>query len=80
MRVQVRLFATLRKYLPAGHTGDVLTIELPESATAADAVAQLGIPPDHARMIVIGRTQIPFETPLADGQEINVFPPLAGGA
>lgn len=80
MQVRVRLFATLRKYMPAGSSGDTLTVELPDGAAVRDAIATLGIPPEHARMIVSKDEQLEPTALLQDGQEINLFPPLAGGA
>ncbi len=80
MRVQVRLFATRRTAFPAGHPGATLTVALERDATAADPTARLGSPAAQARLLVLGGALVPFATPLADGQEINGFPPLAGGA
>jgi molybdopterin converting factor small subunit len=79
MKVHVKLFASLRKYLPPGSGGDRLTLELPDGAAVRDAIAQLGIPLEHARMIVSKNEQLESTSPLQDGQEINLFPPLAGG-
>jgi len=31
-------------------------------------------------MLVAGDTYVEAETPLTDGQQLNIFPPLAGGA
>jgi len=43
-------------------------------------VERLGIPPKHAGMLVCGDDYLERSSPVRDGQEINVFPPLAGGA
>jgi molybdopterin converting factor small subunit len=80
MRVQVKLFATLRKYMPAGVGGDTLTVDVPDGATVADLVARLGIPTDHARMAVAAGEQLELTARVPAGVEINLFPPLAGGA
>jgi sulfur-carrier protein len=79
MRVQVKLFATLRKYMPPGSAGDTLTVDVPEDATVADLVARLGIPVDHARMAVAAGEQLDLAARVPVGVEINLFPPLAGG-
>ena len=79
MRVQVKLFATLRKYMPAGSAGDTLTVDVPEDATVADLIVRLGIPVDHARMAVAAGEQLDLAARLPVGVEINLFPPLAGG-
>ena len=79
MRVTIRLHATLRKYLPAGADGNAVRIDVPAGATVADAVARLGIPPDHAKMMVSGGEHLEPNSALRDAQEVNVYPPLAGG-
>ena len=79
MRIRVKLHATLRKYLPAGAHDNIVAVELPASATVADLVVHLGIPPAHARMVVSGNETLEPQSPLRDGQELNIFPPLAGG-
>jgi molybdopterin converting factor small subunit len=80
MRVQVKLFATLRKYMPAGSAGDTLSVDVPDDATVGDLVAHLGIPVAHARMAVAAGEQLDLAARLPAGVEINLFPPLAGGA
>jgi molybdopterin converting factor small subunit len=80
MKVRVKLFATLRKYAPAAAGDATLTLELADGAAVRDAIAALGIPADRARMIVSDNEQLAPTSPLRDGQEINLFPPMAGGS
>jgi molybdopterin synthase sulfur carrier subunit len=80
MKVQVKLFASLRKYLPSGARDDTITLDVPEGATVAEIVTRLGIPGEHARMAVCGGKQVETSTPIADGQQVSLFPPLAGGS
>jgi molybdopterin converting factor small subunit len=77
MRVTVKLYGPLRRFLAAGANEAVL--DLPEGAAVADAVAALGIPPEHAQMIISGEDQLSPTSVLHDGQEFDLFPPLAGG-
>ncbi|MBI4519032.1 MAG: MoaD/ThiS family protein [Deltaproteobacteria bacterium] len=80
MCITVKLHATLKKHLPAQATGDAVVIEVAEGATVADVIRQLGIPPRHAGMTVSGDELLDPAAVLKDGQEINLFPPLAGGS
>jgi len=80
MIVQVKLFATLRKYHPAGESNDPAPIELPDGATVADLLARLGIPPTHAGMVISRDEKLALQALLVDGQEVILFPPIAGGA
>ncbi len=76
--VSVTLFATLKKYLPAGHSASV-SLTLPAGSVVQDAVEALRIPREQAGLLVTGSIYIEPQTPLADGQELSIFPPLAGG-
>jgi molybdopterin converting factor small subunit len=77
--ISVKLFATLKKYLPPGKE-DGISLTLPAGATVQDAIDALKIPREHAGMLVAGDTYVQAETPLTEGLQLNVFPPLAGGA
>jgi molybdopterin synthase sulfur carrier subunit len=79
MRISVTLHGTLRRFLPAGSSGNAAGLDMPEGATVADVVARLGIPPDHTKMMVSGDEYLETTSILHDGQEVNLFPPLAGG-
>ena len=78
IKVRVNLFATLRKFLPPG-ADEGVTLELAAGSTVSDAISTLGIPADHAGMVVSDDDQVEAGSPLRDGQELSVFPPLVGG-
>jgi molybdopterin converting factor small subunit len=77
--ISVRLFATLKKYLPPG-SEEGATLTLPTGSTVLDAIDALKIPYEHAGMLVAGDTYVEKDTPLTDGLQLSIFPPLAGGA
>ncbi len=79
MTVTVKLFAALKKFLPPGSENGV-TLKLSMGSTVQDAIDALGIPSDHAGMLVCKNEYIEAEALLSDGQELSIFPPLAGGA
>lgn len=82
MRVDVKLFASLRKKLPpsSGRPAGKGTIELPDAATLADLIRHLDIPPDLAQMVLVNGEQTrEFGRALTDGDQISIFPPVAGG-
>ena len=79
MRITAKLHGTLRKYLPKGSQENAMLVEVPAAATVADVVDRLGIPRNHARMFVYGDEHLAASSVLHDGQELNIFPPLAGG-
>ena len=80
MRIRTLLFATYRDL--AGT--DELEIELPGGATAGDLVDRLRrrqgldwLPSDPA--LAVNQIYAPLSTPLADGDEVALLPPVAGG-
>jgi molybdopterin converting factor small subunit len=77
--VSVKLFATLKKYLPPG-SEEGTSVKLPTGSTVLDVIDALKIPRDHAGMLVAGDTYVEKETLLTEGLQLSIFPPLAGGA
>ena len=80
MKVEVRLFATLQPYLPAGAHGDGVSLELPPGTTVRDVVESLKIPSGLAWLAVVNGRDAAPEDVLSPGDEVAMFPPLAGGA
>ncbi|PYN23080.1 MAG: hypothetical protein DMD99_14940 [Candidatus Rokuibacteriota bacterium] len=80
VRVEVRLFATLAAFLPAHGRDGVADLEIPDGSTVADVAHYLGIPPDHARVVLVNGRDIGSETHLAACDVVTIFPPLAGGS
>jgi molybdopterin converting factor small subunit len=79
MRVRVTLNASLRRYAPGDGSGNVAELELPAGANVAAVAAALAIPAGRAAMAVLDGAQVTADTVLADGAELGLFPPLAGG-
>lgn len=77
MKVQLKLIATYRDYLPPENKGKAL-IDVPEGITAATIVAELGVPIEESVILVDGRSPNPGET-LQEGSVVFVFPATAGG-
>jgi molybdopterin converting factor small subunit len=80
MNVEVRLFALLERYLPAGSEGDGVSLDVPPGTTVRDVVESLKIPGEPSCLTVINGRDAPPEQVLAPGDVLSMFPPLAGGA
>lgn len=78
MLIEVRLYATLRAHLPAESQGDTVRLTLAAGATVETALARLGLVGRPATVLVGGR-QANGSRMLADGDRLDVFPPLEGG-
>jgi len=77
--VQVRLYATLRRYRPEVKLGESLPMELPEGSTVGQLIARLGIPTRVVKNIFVNHRQQGPEYVLQNGDEVAIFPPVAGG-
>jgi molybdopterin synthase sulfur carrier subunit len=81
VKVRVRLFAALREAVGRGE----LELELPAAATAEEAWRHLVLATpalaDRRRGLAasVNRHYAPFDTPLADGDEVVFIPPVSGG-
>jgi molybdopterin converting factor small subunit len=81
MKVEVRLFATLRAYLPPGNDGTKAVLEFPTGARLGDVIERLGIPPQLAQLVMIdGLHETDRDRILLDGATVSIFPPVAGGS
>lgn len=79
MHVRVKLFATLSRYFGDAIPGTPFEIEVPDGASLADLVNQLKLPHEEVKVIFVnGRTR-PMDWVPAAGDEIGIFPLLAGG-
>ena len=78
MKIKVKVFATLRKYAPDESSGQQ-ELELAEGATVGDALTRLKIPEREVAFVFVNSARKKLDEPLAEGDELGVFPPIAGG-
>jgi MoaE-MoaD fusion protein len=78
VRVRVRLFAALRERVGAAER----EIELREAARAEDVWPALGMPEEAPTglLYAVNKSYAAPETPLSDGDEVALIPPVSGGA
>ncbi len=77
MKVNVKLIATYREYLPPECKGKTV-IEVEEGTTAVSLLASLGVPIEESVVLVNGRSPQPDEI-LTEGVTIASFSAVAGG-
>lgn len=80
MRVRTLLFATYRDMAGA----ESLDLELPSGATAGDLVNRLRARQGLERLpaepaLAVNEVYASLSTPLSDGDEVALLPPVAGG-
>ena len=70
----MKLFASLRQFGP-----DRQVLDLPPRATIDDVVRTVGIPESIRLLRIVNGEHRPANEPLKDGDELALFPPIAGG-
>jgi len=80
IRIEARLYATLRKYHPEGKVGEALVRELAEGTTVQELLeGELRVPPNEIKTVFVNGMSRSFDYVLADGDRVGIFPPVGGG-
>jgi molybdopterin converting factor small subunit len=80
MKITVKLMAALRSKLPPGSQGGKAELDVEPHTTVAGVLDQLGIGHGHVHLVMInGTMETDRQKALHDGDELVVFPPVAGG-
>jgi molybdopterin converting factor small subunit len=79
MRVHVKLFATLRRYVDGAAYGVPFEVDLPEGATIADLIRQLNLPAEEVKVAFVNARARPEDWRLEPDDEVGIFPPVGGG-
>jgi molybdopterin converting factor small subunit len=80
MTIRVKLMASLRSKLPPGSQLGTAQLQLDEGATVTTLLDQLGIAGGHVHLVMVnGEMEPDRQRRLTDGDEVVVFPPVAGG-
>ncbi len=79
IRVNVRLFATLRRFYPDYDPEKGIDVKVEEGSTIEKLIRILQLPEEEARVILInGKSKMTTDT-IKDGDQIHIFTPLGGG-
>jgi molybdopterin converting factor small subunit len=79
IRVEVKLFATLRRQFPDLRVGEAMSVTLPEEATVARLVNKLALPEEQVKVVFVNGTIRKDDYGLTDGDEVGIFPSVGGG-
>jgi len=77
--VEVRLYASLRKYHPNRGSSEALIIELDDKANLANLVDKLKIPKEEIAITMVNGRQEEKSYFLQEGDRIGLFPLIGGG-
>jgi molybdopterin converting factor small subunit len=79
MKVEVRVFATLRQYMPGLGIGEPKIVEVPEGMTFAELRDMLKLPAKEVKIVMCNNLQADFDALVKDGDRITYIPAVAGG-
>lgn len=82
MPVQVKLYGALRRYRPPEADGaphHPFAISLQPEMSVHDLARQLGIPDGLVNAAAVNGEAVAADCRLQEGDEVNLFPPAAGG-
>ena len=79
MKVEVAVFATLRRYVPDLRLGEAKTLEVEPGCTMAQLRDRLGLPADEVKVVMRNHVQAGLQEEAQDGDRIVFFPVVAGG-
>jgi molybdopterin synthase sulfur carrier subunit len=78
MRIRVKLIGALRKQLP--NSQGSAEIEVESGATVGSALEKLELPAGRIHLVMVnGEMEHDRARSLSDGDEVTLFPPVAGG-
>ena len=79
MEIEVKLFATLRDYLPKGSGRFSCKMDVNVSTRVQEVLSRLKIPEEMPKIILINGVHGKKEQILKEGDVLSIFPPVAGG-
>ena len=83
MKVAFKLFASLTDYLPAQRNGNRIDLDVEDGTTVAELIARFQVPERSAHLVLVNGRFVPPPArathQLSDGDELAVWPPIAGG-
>jgi molybdopterin converting factor small subunit len=80
MVIRVKLMASLRNKLPPGTPGGTAQLDVEPGTTVAALLDRLGLAGAQVHLVMVnGSMERDRQRALIDGDELVIFPPVAGG-
>jgi len=79
MRIEVNLYATLKRYMENETGGKSSAIDVEDGVGVKDIIQKLKIPGNLVKLIFINGVHAKKDTILKDGDRLGLFPPVGGG-
>ncbi len=79
MKIEVKLFANFREFLPPDSKGYGCVLEVEEGITIGEVLRRFKIPDSIPMIALVNGLHRSAEEPLQAGDVLSIFPPVAGG-
>jgi len=83
VKITIKLFASLAKYLPDGAVKNEVELDVADGAAVQDIIHTLNLPSEHCHLVLVNGVYIaPSEREthaLQPGEALAIWPPVAGG-
>ena len=83
MKVRLKLYATLAKYLPAGAKRNEIELAVDDGTSVLDLLTAHNVPMEACHLILVNGVFSPpanaANASLTEGDTVAVWPPVAGG-
>jgi sulfur carrier protein ThiS len=79
VRVQIKLLAAYRKYLPLGTSSSSYDLEIPPATRLEHLLAELPVPQDMGKVVLVNGLGVQSGQILQEGDVVCLFPAVAGG-
>ncbi len=79
MKIELRLYASLSRYLPEEKKDNSCIVEVEPGTNIRELLLRLHIPPESRKIIFLNGIHAQGDEVLKDGDRVGAFPPVAGG-
>jgi sulfur-carrier protein len=79
MIIQVKLYASLRRFAADGKAGIPFEVDIDEGACLQDLVDCLSIPAGETKIAFVNGLVQDWDWELTPGDQVGIFPPVGGG-
>jgi molybdopterin converting factor small subunit len=83
MRITLKLFATLGRYLPDGAKANAVAVDVPAGSTAHDVLDRFDVPREKVHLVLLNGVYLDLAardaTAIEPGDALAAWPPVAGG-
>ncbi len=79
MKIRIKLYASLRKYLPGTEIGEEVIIKVAQGSTIKDILSSFTIDENLAKIIFVNGVHKGLDHILQVNYHLVVFPPIGGG-